>query len=84
MDTTLIVKAAFATVGVVQMLKNIITLRHKKLWMIPTIVLAVVFTLPCIHSWVLDTVLTISGATLFYDTIVKAFEKLFSKSDSED
>lgn len=80
MDTSIIIKAAFSTVGTVQMLKNFINLKNKKLWVIPTVLFAVVYTMPFIPAWVLDAVLTVSGATLFYDTIVKSFEKIFTNN----
>lgn len=79
METELIAKAVLCTVGVVQMLKNFIPVKIKWMWALITIVVGVVFSLPFIPEWVMTAALVVSGATLFYDTIMKSFEKLFTK-----
>lgn len=79
MDTEEIIRASVATVGTVQMIKNFVILKNTKLWTIPTIVLAVLYSIFSIFlpEWVIDIVLVICGASLFYDTIFKAFESFF-------
>lgn len=82
METTAICKAALATVGVVRLIKNLIPKTLPKwLWSILTIIIGsgicvVQYLCP---AWVMDAVITVSGATVFYDTIYKGFEKLFMK-----
>lgn len=85
MDTAAIMKAAVATVGVVQLLKNLIPLKKGKVWSLITIVVgcgiaAIQRFLPV---WAMDTIITVSGATLFYDTIYQTFEKIFKGGKSE-
>lgn len=85
MDTSAIVKVAVATVGVVQLLKNLITIKKggKILWTFITILVgigisAVQYLCP---SVVMDGIIAISGATIFYDTIYQTFERIFKKGD---
>lgn len=83
METTVILRAALCTVGVVQMLKNFIPCKIKWVWALVTVVIGSVFSLPFIPEWILNAALVVSGATLFYDTIVKTFEKLFTRGKDE-
>lgn len=85
MDTSAIVKVAVATVGVVQLLKNLITIRKggKILWTFVTVLVgigisAVQYLCP---AAVMDGIIAISGATIFYDTIYQTFERIFKKGD---
>lgn len=84
MDWTVVIKAAFSTVGLIQLLKNVVTFKNKKLWIIPTVILSVVLSLPFIPDFVYTACLTLSSATLFYDTILKAFEKVFNKDSKTE
>ena len=81
METDMMVKAAVAVVGSVQMLKNFTkTLKVPGfVWAILSIGLGVIYSLPSMPAWVLDAVVVVSAATLFYDTIVKYFEKKFTQ-----
>lgn len=81
MDTTAIIKIAVATVGVTQLLKNLIGKGGKVLWTIITILIGTGITaVQCLcPSVVMDGIIAVAGATVFYDTIYKAFEKLFLK-----
>lgn len=82
MDTTAIMKAAIAIVGVVQLIKNMANNKGGKLvWTIVTVlcgigITAIQYLCP---AMVMDSVIVISGATIFYDTIYQTFEKIFKK-----
>lgn len=83
-----IVKCALATVGTTQLFKNIFPTPDKIkgwLWTIVTIVVGVGITVIKITcpSAVMDGIIAISGATIFYDTIYQTFEKLFKRRDGE-
>ena len=83
MDTAAIVKVAVATVGVTQLLKNLIGKGGKLLWTIITILVGIgtsVIQYLC-PSVVMECIIAISGATVFYDTIYKAFEKMFTRGE---
>ena len=90
MDTSLIVKAAMGTVGIIQILKNFITFKNNKLWTLPTFVIGI--GLSClglyVNDKVLDVILVVCLATLFYDTVYRALENLahnaFRKDDDKE
>lgn len=79
------VKAALATVGLVQLLKSFIPLKNTRAWCIITIITGVGLTLVVKYLLpiVIDCVFVVCGSTLFYDTIYKSFEKLFTKVNTE-
>lgn len=79
MDTAAIIKVAVATVGVTQLLKNLIGKGGKIIWTIVTILVGVgISVVQCLcPSVVMDSAIAISGASIFYDTIYKSFEKIF-------
>jgi hypothetical protein len=81
MDTAIIVKVAVATVGVVQLIKNLINKGNKLIWTLVTI--GVGFGMTALQylapTWVMDGAIIVSGASLFYDTIYQTFEKIFKK-----
>lgn len=79
MDTVAIIKVAVATVGVTQLLKNLIDKGGKVVWTIVTILVGVgISVIQCLcPSTVMDSTIAISGASIFYDTIYKSFEKIF-------
>lgn len=83
MNTAAIVKAAVATVGVTQLLKNLIGKGGKVVWTVVTILVGVgISVIQCLcPATVMDSTIAISGASIFYDTIYKSFEKIF-KHDS--
>lgn len=86
MNTSAIIKVAVATVGVTQLLKNLIGKEGKILWTIITILVGIgISVMQCLcPSVVMDATIAVSGATVFYDTIYKAFEKIFKRDDSVD
>ena len=76
---------ALATVGTTEILKNLIQKGGKRVWTLVTIVVGVgmsfiAFYLP---EKVLYGIIGVSGATVFYDTVFKTFQKLFEKKDEE-
>lgn len=84
MDTSAIIKVAVATVGVTQLLKNLIGKGGKIIWTIITILVGVgISVIQCLcPSTVMDSAIAISGASIFYDTIYKSFEKIFKHDDT--
>lgn len=85
MNAESITKVAIATVGVTQMLKNLIPLKEGKIWTLFTILVGIGITvMQCLcPSIVMDGAIAISGATIFYDTIYQSFEKFFKKGTNE-
>ena len=84
MDTAAIIKVAVATVGVTQLLKNLIDKGGKVVWTIVTILVGIgISVIQCLcPSAVMDSTIAISGASIFYDTIYKSFEKIFKHDDT--
>lgn len=83
------VKAALATVGVVQLFKLLFPFTSKvptKVWCLLTILTGVgmTFIVTRLPPIVIDCIFVVSGSTLFYDTIYKSFEKLFTKGSSNE
>jgi hypothetical protein len=85
METFEIVKVALATVGMTEVIKNFIQKGGKKIWTL--VALFVGALMVCIKLFCPEEVITgivaVSGAVIFYDTIYKAFEKLFAKLGKE-
>ena len=80
-----LILVALATVGTTEILKNLIQKGGKRVWTLVTIVVGVgmsfiAFYLP---EKVLYGIIGVSGATVFYDTVFKTFQKLFEKKDEE-
>ena len=74
---------ALATVGTTEILKNLIQKGGKRVWTLVTIVVGVgmsfiAFYLP---EKVLYGIIGVSGATVFYDTVFKTFQKIFLTSE---
>ena len=74
---------ALATVGTTEILKNLIQKGGKRVWTLVTIVVGVgmsfiAFYLP---EKVLYGIIGVSGATVFYDTVYKTFQKIFQKTE---
>lgn len=85
METEILLWSMVAIVGTVGVLKNLIEKGGRKTWTIITIVvgmgvayLALKLPIKALQVWV-----AVTGATLFYDTIFKAFEKLIGKIAGE-
>lgn len=83
MDTAAIIKVAVATVGVTQLLKNLIGKGGKRIWTTATILVGVVIVAIqyLCPPLVMDGVIAVAGATVFYDTIYKTFEKMFQRGE---
>lgn len=81
MNAESIFKGAISIVGVVQLLKNFIPIKAGWVWTIFTILVGIgISALQYLSpTWVMDAIITISGASLFYDTIYQTFEKLFKR-----
>ena len=85
METEILLWSMVAIVGTVGVLKKLIEKGGRKTWTVVTVVVGVgvaylALTLPIkvVQVWV-----AVMGATLFYDTIFKAFEKLIGKIAGE-
>lgn len=85
MNTEGIIKCALAIVGTTQIFKNIFPTPKVKgwVWTILTIIVGVGITAlyATCPPIVMDGIIGISGATIFYDTIYKTFEKLFKHTN---
>lgn len=83
MDTAAIIKVAVATVGVTQLLKNLIGKGGKAVWTTATILVgAGTSVIQCLcPAVIMDSIIAVSGATVFYDTIYKSFEKIFTRGE---
>ena len=71
--------------GVTEIIKNLIQKGGKRIWTLITLLVGVgmsfiAFYLP---EKVLYGIIGVSGATVFYDTIFKTFQKIFEKKNSE-
>ena len=71
--------------GVTEIIKNLIQKGGKRIWTLVTLLVGVgmsfiAFYLP---EKVLYGIIGVSGATVFYDTIFKTFQKLFEKKTTE-
>lgn len=79
--TEIIFKIALATVGVTEVIKNLIQKGGKKVWTLITLFVGSVMTVVAIYcpEVVLTGIVAVSGAVIFYDTIFKTFKKFFEK-----
>lgn len=81
----IILAAAVATVGIIEILKNIASLKRPKLWSLISAPIAA--GMVCVVQFAPPIVLTIilvwCGSTLFYDTVLQTFKKLFTKGGSD-
>ena len=70
---------ALSTVGVTEVIKNLIQKGGKRTWTLATIVVGVGMVLAAsfLPEKVMYGIIGVSGATVFYDTIYKAFSKIF-------
>ena len=77
---------ALATVGVTEIVKNLIQKGGKRIWTLVTIVVGAVMTLVAFYlpEKVMYGIIGVSGATVFYDTVYKAFAKIFKKIGGEE
>lgn len=72
-----------STVGVTEILKNLIQKGGKRLWTLITLVVGVVMTVIAFYlpEKIMYGIIGVSGATVFYDTIFKTFQKIFEKKE---
>ena len=85
METEILLWSMVAIVGTVGVLKNLIKKGGRKVWTVITIIVGVIVAylamklpIKALQVWV-----AVTGATLFYDTIFKAFEKLINKMEDK-
>ncbi len=72
------IKLALAIVGTTQIIKNLIPVDGNRIvWTIVTIAVGVVLAI-LMHMPLVEAIIGICGATLFYDTVYKFFENLFN------
>lgn len=76
---------AIATVGTTEVIKNFVQKGGKRIWTLATILVGACITLVAFYlpEKVLYGIVGVSGATIFYDTIFKSFEKLFKKNEEQ-
>lgn len=87
METELLLWTMVAIVGTVGVIKNFINKGGRVVWTVATIVIgigvavaAMYLPLKALQVWV-----AVTGATLFYDTIFKAFQRLIERiADKEE
>jgi FtsH-binding integral membrane protein len=74
-------EVALATVGVTELIKNFVGKGGKKVWSLVTILVGGAMSAVSVFcpEIILQCIVGVSGAVVFYDTIFKAFQKLFSK-----
>ena len=78
METELLLWTMVAIVGTVGVLKNLINKGGRVVWTIVTIIVGVGVAIAAMYLplKVLQVWVAVTGATLFYDTIFKAFQRL--------
>ena len=70
-----------ATVGMTEVIKNLVQKGGKRTWTIVTLIVGAIMVLVdtfCPEK-ILIGVIAVSGATIFYDTVFKAFQKAFER-----
>ena len=72
---------ALSTVGVTELIKNFIQKGGKRVWTLTTICVGVLMSLVAFYlpEKVIYCIIGVSGASVFYDTVYKSFEKFFKK-----
>lgn len=78
-DYSVLVLVALATVGTTEVIKNLVQKGGKRVWTLATIGVGVLMTLAAffLPEKILYGIVGVSGATVFYDTVFKAFGKIF-------
>lgn len=78
METELLVWTMVAITGTIGVLKNFISFGGKKTWTLMTLVIGAGIAIAAYYLpiKVLQIWVAVTGATLFYDTIFKSFQKL--------
>ena len=78
MESELLIWTMVAIVGTVGVVKNLIGKGGKRVWTIATIAIGIGVSIAALNLplRVIQVWVAVTGATLFYDTIYKAFQKL--------
>ena len=78
MESELIIWTMICIVGTVGVIKNLVGKGGKRVWTVVTVVVGTGVAVAAIHLpvIVLQVWAAVTGATLFYDTIFKSFQKL--------
>ena len=78
MESELLIWTMIAIVGTVGVIKNLIGKGGKKIWTLATIIIGIGVAVAALNLplRVIQVWVAVTGATLFYDTIFKAFQKL--------
>ncbi len=81
MDTTKVAEIALATVGMTEVIKNLVQKGGKRVWTLATLGVGAVMVAAAeyLPDTVLHGIVAVSGAVVFYDTIFKAFKKIFAR-----
>lgn len=81
MDTIRMAEIALATVGTTEVIKNLVQKGGKRVWTLATLGVgaAMVAAAEFLPETVLHGIVAVSGAVVFYDTIFKAFKKIFTR-----
>lgn len=81
METEVLLWSMVAIVGTVGVIKNLVDKGGKKVWTLITLavgigvaIAAMYLPVKALQAWV-----AVTGATLFYDTIFKTFQKMIEK-----
>ena len=72
---------AIATVGTTEIIKNFIQKGGKRIWTLITLLVGALMSVVAFYlpEKILYGIIGVSGATVFYDTIYKAFQKMFER-----
>lgn len=81
MEEEVLLWTMIAIVGTVGVIKNFINKGGKKVWTVVTLVVGTGIAILAMHLplKVLQVWVAVTGATLFYDTIFKAFQRFIEK-----
>lgn len=75
-----IFKCTLSIVGTVQLLKQFIPCKKGCVWTIITILVGTgIYLIQSQYPQVSEPIVTVTGATIFYDTIYQSFEKIFKR-----
>ncbi len=78
MDYKAIIQVAVFCVGITQMLKQLLDIKHKGLKILATVLVGLAggVLLHFAPAWVFTTLLGVSVAVVFYDNVLKILEKI--------
>lgn len=86
MESELLFWTMVAIVGTVGVIKNLVNKGGKKVWTVVTLVVGVIVAIAAMYLPIkaLQVWVAVTGATLFYDTIFKTFQKMIEKPAKDD